>query len=84
MNSKPSPSSLPCSPLDETCGLKYFPRMIAKIRLHADGMLWEDLHANLGKGSDGALVDFLHIDYADLKEKATAHAANLAALMIMV
>ncbi len=41
--------------------------MIAKIRLHADGMLWEDLHANLGKGSDGALVDFLHIDYADLK-----------------
>jgi gluconokinase len=24
------------------------------------------LHANLGKGSDGALVDFLHIDYVEL------------------
>jgi gluconokinase len=66
MSTKPHPATLPCSPLDETAGLKYFPRMIGKIRLHAAGTLWEDLHANLGKGSDGALVDFLHIDYAEL------------------
>jgi gluconokinase len=66
MSAKPDPATLPCSPLDETAGLKYFPRMIGKIRLHAAGRLWEDLHANLGKGSDGALVDFLHIDYAEL------------------
>ncbi|HCN27638.1 MAG TPA: DUF5069 domain-containing protein [Verrucomicrobiales bacterium] len=67
--SKPDPSTLPCSPLDETAGLKYFPRMTAKIRLHAQGRLWEDLHANLGKGSDGALAGFLHVDYEDIKAR---------------
>ena len=51
MSAKPDPASLPCSPLDETAGLKYFPRMIGKIRLHAEGKLWDDLHANLGKGN---------------------------------
>ena len=51
MSAKPDPATLPCSPLDETAGLKYFPRMLGKIRLHAASKLWEDLHANLGKGS---------------------------------
>lgn len=69
MSAKPDPATLPCSPLDETAGLKYFPRMLEKIRLHAAGKLWQDLHANLGKGSDGALVDFLHINYDDLKTR---------------
>lgn len=69
MSTKPDPASLPCSPLVETSGLKYFPRMLGKIRLHAQGLLWEDLHANLGKGSDGALVSFLHIDYDALKAR---------------
>ena len=55
--------------MDECCGLKYFPRMVAKIRLHASGKLWEDLHANLGKGSDGACVEFLHVNYDDLKAR---------------
>jgi hypothetical protein len=65
----PDPSTLPCSPRDETAGLKYFPRMLGKIRLHAAGKLWEDLHANLGKGSDGACVGFLHVSYEDLKAR---------------
>ena len=69
MSAKPDPATLPCSPLDETAGLKYFPRMVGKIRLHAAGRLWDDLHANLGKGSDGALVDFLHIHYDELKAR---------------
>lgn len=69
MTAKPDPATLPCSPLDETSGLKYFPRMLGKIRLQAEGKLWEDLHANLGKGSDGALVEFLHLDYNDLKTR---------------
>jgi gluconokinase len=69
MPAKPDPATLPCSPLDETAGLKYFPRMVGKIRLHAAGRLWDDLHANLGKGSDGALVDFLHIHYDELKAR---------------
>ena len=67
MSAKPDPATLPCSPLDETSGLKYFPRMLGKIRLYAAGKLWEELHANLGKGSDGALVDFLHVNYDKLK-----------------
>ena len=66
---KPDPATLPCSPLVETAGLRYFPRMTGKIRLHAAGKLWEDLHANLGKGSDGALCAFLHLDYDALKAR---------------
>lgn len=69
---KPDPATLPCSPLVETAGLKYFPRMTGKIRLHAAGKLWEDLHANLGKGSDGALCAFLHLDYDALKARVLA------------
>jgi len=69
MTTKPDPATLPCSPLDEVCGLKYFPRMLGKIRLHAAGRLWEDLHANLGTGSDGACVDFLHVKYDDLRTR---------------
>ena len=67
MSAKPDPATLPCSPLEETSGLKYFPRMLGKIRLHAQGRLWEDLHANLGKGSDGACVEVPHVGYDDLK-----------------
>jgi hypothetical protein len=66
MQQTPDPSTLPCSPLTETCGLKYFPRMLGKIRLHAEGRLWADLHANLGTGSDGALMNFLRLNYQDL------------------
>ena len=69
MSTKPDPTTLPCSPVDETAGLKYFPRMLGKIRLHAAGKLWEDLHANLGKGSDGACVEFLHVNYEELKAR---------------
>lgn len=65
----PDPSSLPCGPLEETAGLMYFPRMVGKIRLHAAGRLWEDLHANLGIGSDAACVEFLHVDYEALRAR---------------
>src|SRR5262245_60416299 len=67
--SKPDPATLPCSPLDEVAGLKYFPRMLAKIRLHAEGRLWEELHNNLGKGADGWCTGFLHVSYEDLKAR---------------
>src|SRR6187549_370196 len=69
MPAKPDPATLPCSPLDETSGLKYFPRMLAKIRLLAQGNLWEELHNNLGKGSDSWCVGFLHVTYDDLKAR---------------
>ena len=72
MSHPPDPASLPCSPLDETDGLKYFPRMVGKIRLQASGLLWEELVANLGKGSDAACLGVLHISYEDLQ----AHVAQ--------
>jgi len=69
MSAKPDPATLPCSPLDETAGLKYFPRMVGKIRLHAAGKLWGELHENLGKGSDAACTGFLHVNYDELKAR---------------
>lgn len=69
MPEKPDPATLPCSPLDETCGLAYFPRMLAKIRLHASGQLWEELVANLCKGQDASCVDFLHLTYEQVKAR---------------
>lgn len=76
MSAKPDPATLPCSPLDETAGLKYFPRMTGKIRLHAAGKLWTELHANLGKGSDAALADFLHVNHDDLKARVLQGGAD--------
>lgn len=70
--SRPDPSSLPCSPLHEVGGLKYLPRLLGKIRLHADGKLWDELHNNLGKGFDLWLVDFMHIDYEALQQRTLA------------
>ena len=69
MSTKPDPDTLPCSPEDETSGLKYFPRMLAKIRLHAAGRLWPELHANLGRGSDSWCTGFLHVGYEALRAR---------------
>ena len=70
MPTKPDPDSVPCSPLAQVCGLSYFPRMIAKIRLQAAGKLWEELHANLGKGQDASCVEFFHLSsYEALRER---------------
>ncbi|MCB1208766.1 MAG: DUF5069 domain-containing protein [Verrucomicrobiales bacterium] len=66
MPQKPDPASLPCSPLDESCGLRYFPRMLGKIRLKAEGKLWDELIANLGKGQDASCCEFFHVGYEAL------------------
>jgi hypothetical protein len=49
----------------------YFPRMLDKIRLHARDELHADYHKNLGtrRTADGALCNFLRINYADLRER---------------
>ena len=60
------PTTLPCGPLEKAGGLVYFPRMLAKIRLHARNQLWPDLHANLGIANDGTCCAFLHVSHADL------------------
>lgn len=59
-------STLPRSPMAESCGLLYFGRMIDKIRLHAQGKLWDELHANLGTANDGVCCGFLHVSHAEL------------------
>lgn len=52
-------------------GMRYFPRMIDKIRLHASGQLPGDYHQNLGRGrtADSACCNFLRVNYVDLAER---------------
>ncbi len=69
MSTKPDPATLPCSPLQQVNGFAYFPRMLAKIRLAAQGTLWEELHTNLGKGQDASCVEFLHLNYEALQAR---------------
>ncbi len=58
----------PKSPKEMTGGMTYFPRMLDKIRLHAQAELHEDYHKNLGapRAADGACCNFLRIKYRDL------------------
>ena len=52
----------------------YFPRMLDKIRMHAQGELGEDYHPNLGKPrtADGACTNFLRVKYSDLRNRVLA------------
>jgi gluconokinase len=64
-----STSQVPCSPTIAVADVVYFPRMVEKIRLHAQGVLRPDLHENLGTGVDGWLCGFLRVNYDDLKAR---------------
>jgi Domain of unknown function (DUF5069) len=57
------------SPSEKVGGLFYFGRMLDKIRLHANGELPSDYHANLGKGFDEKCASFLRITYSQLVER---------------
>jgi len=61
----------PKSPSEMVGGLRYFGRMLDKIRLHARDELHSDYHANLGhrKAMDGAMCNFLRIDYEQLRQR---------------
>tara|TARA_B110000483_G_scaffold103779_1_gene126579 strand:+ start:304 stop:729 length:426 start_codon:yes stop_codon:yes gene_type:complete len=59
----------PISAYTETKGLRYFPRMLSKIRLQTAGNLREDFLEMIGNGLDARMCSFLHIDYAALREK---------------
>ena len=59
----------PRSTLDETLGLRYFPRLLDKIRLHAAGKLDREYHENVGRGADRRLIKFLRIEYDKLRER---------------
>lgn len=60
------------SPHDAVRGLKYFGRMIDKIRLHQAGVLPADYVPNLGGGFDERCVHFLWIEYPALVERVKA------------
>ena len=60
----------PKSTKDETDRLRYFARMLDKIRLHAEGQLDPDYHSNMGRGADGRLTNFLRVDYDKLRARA--------------
>jgi uncharacterized protein DUF5069 len=61
----------PKSPKDTVGGMKYFPRMLDKIRLHARGELPSEYHPNMGaqRSADGVCLNFLRINYDDLKKR---------------
>ncbi len=55
------------SPNATVGGIVYFGRMLDKIRLHAAGALSADYTNNLGTGFDERILNFLHVDYEDVK-----------------
>ena len=60
------------SPYDKVGGMRYFGRMLDKIRLNQAGTLPAEYHANLGIGFDGRATSFLKIEYAELVERVKA------------
>jgi hypothetical protein len=65
----------PKSPSEMVSGMRYFPRMLDKIRLHARGELGKEYQANLGKentSADGVCLNFLRIKYSDLRAQVLA------------
>jgi hypothetical protein len=57
------------SPYARVGRLVYFGRMLDKIRLHAEGKLPSDYVPNLGKGFDGRCINFLRVNYDELKAR---------------
>lgn len=75
-----SESVFPKSAFQKVGGLRYFARMLDKMRLQAAGRLPEGYHANLGKGADGWCCGFLHVDYAALRDHVLTGVDDEAAL----
>ena len=64
------------SPHDKVSGLLYFGRMLDKIRLHQQGALPAEFHANLGEGFDKTCAQFLGVPYAEIAEHAKGGASD--------
>src|SRR5690349_18450887 len=52
-------------------GVRYFARVLDKIRLHARGELHSDYHKNLGhpQAADGAMCNCLRVSYDELRQR---------------
>ncbi len=61
----------PKSPKEMTKGLRYFPRMLDKIRMHLGDELHDDYQQNFGapQTADSAMCNFLRIHHRDLVER---------------
>jgi len=68
--------STPESAYTKTGGLLSFARMLSKIRLHAEGRLREDFHANLGRFGDAWCCGFLHVEYEALRARVLEGGTN--------
>lgn len=75
-----SPYTNPKSPRDTIEGILYFPRMCDKIRLHTEGLLSPDYHANLGIAMDSWVCQLLQVDYSDVMEQVKSGADDTAVL----
>ena len=64
------------SPHDKISGLVYFGRMLDKIRLHQQGTLPADFHANLGEGFDKFCAQFLGVPYAEIVAQVKGGASD--------
>lgn len=60
------------SPYEKVGGIVWFPRMLRKVRLHAEGKLPEDYQPYLGRGFDGRCLRFLRIEYDALVARVLA------------
>jgi hypothetical protein len=67
-------SIYPKSPSETVGGMRYFGRMLEKIRLHARGELGEEYHKNLGRAqaADGVCLNFLRVNFEDLRARVLA------------
>ena len=61
------------SPYEAVRKFVYLPRMVDKIRLHANGQLHPDFINNLGKAFDDRCCQYLGINYPDLTNWVMAH-----------
>jgi hypothetical protein len=66
------PEKFPRSPYDAIEGLVYFPRMLDKIRLQAEGALPPLYLKHLGHDFDGRCVRFLGVSYDEVKKLVLA------------
>ncbi|AOS46258.1 hypothetical protein Verru16b_03358 [Lacunisphaera limnophila] len=60
------------SPYEKVGGLVWFPRMLRKIRLRAEGRLPEEYHAYMGLGFDRRCLRFLRIEHEALVARVLA------------
>ncbi len=61
------------SPYETVNGFVYLPRMLDKIKLHAEGKLHADFINNLGKAFDDRCCQYLGVPYEELKSWVLAN-----------